>query len=64
MKQAGRRAKRGPSAVRHAVLMAAAAALLTGGRAWGQSPAEAAGPRSVRGLTFRDAVALALRRNP
>lgn len=40
-----------------------AAAMLTAGRpTWGQSPAAA--PRSVRALTFRDAVALALRRNP
>lgn len=46
-------------------LVLVVAATLTAGRpTWGQSPAEAAGPRAVRALTFRDAVAVALRRNP
>ena len=46
-------------------LVLVAAATLTGGRPiWGQSPADTAGPRSARGLTFRDAVAVALHHNP
>ncbi|MGD0483627.1 MAG: TolC family protein, partial [Gemmatimonadales bacterium] len=46
-------------------LVLVAVATLTAVRpARGQSPGEAAGPRAVRTLTFRDAVELALRHNP
>jgi len=45
-------------------LPAAAALLLGVGSAWGQSPGGAAGQQAGRALTFRDAVAAALRHNP
>jgi len=46
-------------------LVLVVAATLTAGRpTWGQSPAETVGPRVVRALTLREAVALALRHNP
>lgn len=46
------------------VVLVVAAALAPARPAWGQEPVEAAGARPAWALSFRDAVAVALRRNP
>jgi len=46
------------------VVLVVAAVLAAGRPSWGQVPADTAAPRPVRALSFRDAVAVALRHNP
>ena len=46
------------------VSLVVAVAMVVASPAWGQEPAGAAGARSVRAMTLRDAVAVALERNP